>query len=102
METLEGFFLVPVPQDSVGNVRIDPATHGIREPAVPEVVDRGFGIEAHGFCRGSPASSQQVLKWSPRGMTASLSQGSFFLPFRPGLVLRCAGQPLYWFQKSFI
>lgn len=30
VKTLEGFLLVPVSQAGVGNVRIDPAPHGIR------------------------------------------------------------------------
>lgn len=61
VKLLYGFLLVPVPQGGVGSVRINPATHGIREPAVPEVVDRRFGVEARGFCRRSPASCQGVL-----------------------------------------
>jgi predicted RNase H-like HicB family nuclease len=48
IESLQGFLLVPVPQDGVGNVRINPSAHGIRDPTVPEVVDREFEIETSG------------------------------------------------------
>jgi hypothetical protein len=51
VEILRGFPLVPVPQGGVGNAWIFPASHGIREPAVPEVVERQFGIETHAIGR---------------------------------------------------
>jgi hypothetical protein len=58
IKILQGFLLVSVPQDGIGNVRIDPAPHGVREPAVPEVEDRRFAIEARVLDRRYLASCQ--------------------------------------------
>lgn len=102
VKILEGFLFLPVPQNRIVYVPETPALDGIRESAVPEVVDRRFGVEDNGFCRRSPISPQQVPKWIPGDMTASSLRGFCFLTFRPPLAQRCASQPLYWFQKSFI